>query len=98
MSSREPRSAAPKQTNPLIGAVARRQPIEPMRQAQIVGGTLVLTGAALGLLVSPAFIALCALVGAGLLHAGLSGTCGMARLLSLLPWNRQAASPPPVKA
>jgi hypothetical protein len=84
------KSTAAQQAAGSIGA-------EPMRQAQIVGGTLVLTGAALGLLVSPAFIALCALVGIGLLHAGLSGACGMARLLSLLPWNRPSASPP-VKA
>ncbi|TPD31055.1 DUF2892 domain-containing protein, partial [Escherichia coli] len=29
-------------------------------------------------------------VGAGLLIAGISGFCGMARLLDKMPWNQQA--------
>lgn len=74
-------------------AMNRRQPIELLRQVQIVAGALVLLGAVLALAVSPGFIALSALVGAGLVHAGATGKCGMARLLALLPWNRQSAPP-----
>ena len=33
-----------------------------------------------------------AFVGAGLLFAGISGFCGMARLLVLAPWNRRTAA------
>lgn len=69
----------------------RRQPIELMRQVQIVAGSLVLTGVLLGLLVHPAFFGLSAFVGAGLTFAGFSGWCGMARLLQRMPWNRAAA-------
>jgi len=66
------------------------QPIEIMRQVQIAAGALVLAGLALGLLVHPAFLGLSAFVGAGLVFAGVTGFCGMARLLSFAPWNRAA--------
>ena len=49
-----------------------------------------LLGVALGVLVSPVFYALSAFVGTGLLFAGVSGFCGMARLLGMMPWNRRA--------
>ena len=63
-------------------------PLEIMRQVQIVAGSLVLMGVLLGFLVAPAWFALAAFVGAGLIFAGVSGFCGMARLLMLAPWNR----------
>ncbi|MET4635718.1 rhodanese family protein [Kaistia defluvii] len=66
----------------------RRQPIEMMRQVQIVAGSLVVIGALLGALVHPAFFWLSGFVGAGLVFAGVSGTCAMARILRLAPWNR----------
>jgi rhodanese-related sulfurtransferase len=66
----------------------RTAPLPIMRQVQIVAGTLILAGAALGTFVHPAFFALCAAVGAGLLFAGVSGFCGMATLLARLPYNR----------
>lgn len=63
-------------------------PIEMMRQVQIVAGGFVVLGAALGYLVGPAFFALSGAVGAGLLFSGISGTCAMARVLKIMPWNR----------
>lgn len=66
------------------------QPIELMRQVQMTAGGLILLGAALGLLVHPAFWGLSAFVGAGLFLAGATGFCGMARLLAVMPWNRKA--------
>ena len=68
----------------------RRQPIDLMRQVQIAAGSLVLVGAILGFLVTPIFYAIPAFVGIGLLFAGLSGFCGMARLLAMMPWNKRA--------
>jgi rhodanese-related sulfurtransferase len=73
-------------------ALDRSQPIDIMRQVQIVAGSLVLIGVVLGALVAPGFYALSGFVGAGLLFAGASGFCGMARLLGLLPWNRRAST------
>lgn len=69
-----------------------RQPLEIMRQVQLIAGGLVLLGVALGLLVAPAFFALSAFVGAGLMMAGATGWCGMATLLRRLPWNRPAGA------
>lgn len=69
-----------------------RQPIEMNRQVQIAAGSLVALGVALGALVHPGFYALSGFVGAGLVFAGVSGTCTMARLLKLAPWNRGLAA------
>jgi rhodanese-related sulfurtransferase len=66
----------------------RKAPLEMMRQVQIVAGSLVLAGVLLGWLISPYFFGLAAFVGAGLTFAGISGFCGMAKLLAFLPWNR----------
>ncbi|CAH2601984.1 thiosulfate sulfurtransferase YgaP [Rhodovastum atsumiense] len=70
-------------------AADRRQPLELMRQVQIAAGTLVVLGVVLGALVSPWLYGVSAFVGAGLVFAGVSGTCGMAVLLRRMPWNRQ---------
>ena len=67
-------------------------PLEIMRQVQIAAGSLVLVGVLLGFTVSTAWFSMAAFVGAGLTFAGLSGFCGMAKLLMLMPWNRQEAS------
>ncbi|HWA97484.1 MAG TPA: rhodanese-like domain-containing protein [Pirellulales bacterium] len=62
------------------------------RQVRIAAGSLVLLGVVLGWLVHPAFFGLSAFVGAGLVFAGVTDTCGMGMLLSRMPWN-QAAGP-----
>jgi rhodanese-related sulfurtransferase len=64
------------------------QPIEMQRQVQIGAGGLVFAGTMLGLLASPVFFAIPAFVGAGLVFAGVTGFCGMAKLLVHAPWNR----------
>lgn len=71
--------------------IDRTQPISLMRQVQIVAGVLILLGVVLGSLVSPVFYGISGFVGAGLLFAGVTGLCGMARLLALLPYNRGSA-------
>jgi rhodanese-related sulfurtransferase len=65
-----------------------KQPLELMRQVQMAAGGLILVGALLGTLAHPAFWGLSAFVGAGLFVAGATGFCGMARLLAVMPWNR----------
>lgn len=70
----------------------RRQPLELMRQVQIAAGSLILLGVVLGFLVKPAFFGISAFVGAGLIFAGVTGWCGMARLLAAMPWNRRSAT------
>lgn len=68
-----------------------RQPIELMRQVQIAAGSMVVLGVVLGALVAGPFYILAAFVGAGLVFAGLTGTCGLASLLRRMPWNRTIA-------
>jgi rhodanese-related sulfurtransferase len=66
----------------------KRQPIELNRQVMIAAGSLVLAGVLLGAFVNPGFYALSGVIGAGLIFAGVSGFCGLAKLLGLMPWNR----------
>lgn len=71
----------------------KSQPLELMRQVQIVAGAMALLGTLLGVYVAPGFLILPGLVGAGFLVAGLTGFCGMARLLAYMPWNKSFKSP-----
>jgi rhodanese-related sulfurtransferase len=63
------------------------------RQVRIAAGTLVLIGVTLGWLVHPACVGLAAFVGAGLVFAGITDTCGMGMLLARMPWNRVKEEP-----
>ena len=76
----------------------RRQPLELQRQVQIGAGSMAFFGTLLGLLISPWFFAVPLFVGAGLMTAGITGFCGMARLLVHAPWNRAAYGPKPAAA
>jgi rhodanese-related sulfurtransferase len=68
------------------------QPIELQRQVQIAAGSMTLAGTVLGVAVSPWFFVVPAFFGAGLTFAGLTGFCGLARVLMKMPWNRRALS------
>lgn len=67
----------------------KNAPLPLMRQVQIVAGSLVLTGTVLGAFVSPWFLILSGFVGAGLVFAGVTGTCGLGMLLAKLPYNQR---------
>ena len=54
---------------------------------RIAAGSLVLLGAARSF-VHPAFVGLSAFVGAGLVFAGITDTCGMGMILAQMPWNQ----------
>ena len=58
------------------------------RQVRITAGSLVLIGAILAWFVNPAFVGLSAFIGAGLVFAGISDTCGMGMMLARMPWNQ----------
>ena len=70
-----------------------RQPLELQRQVQIAAGGMVFIGTILGATVSTWFYALPGFIGAGLIFAGVTGFCGLARLLMKAPWNRKALTP-----
>ena len=67
---------------------AARQPWALERQVRVAAGSLVVMFYTLGLTVSPKFFLGAALVGAGLIFAGVSNTCMMGTVLSKMPWNR----------
>lgn len=68
--------------------INKNAPISIMRQVQILAGSLVFLGTVLGAFVSPEFLILSGFVGAGLVFAGITGTCAMASLLANLPYNQ----------
>jgi rhodanese-related sulfurtransferase len=81
-----------------LPVVRGKKAVSLERQVRIAAGSLVLLGAALAYFVHPAWLALAAFVGAGLVFAGITDTCGMAMLLARMPWNRLPESesqPPP---
>lgn len=61
-------------------------PIE--RQVLVGAGAMVFLFTLLGLLVSSFFFAFALFIGCGLMFAGFTGTCGMARVLVMMPWNK----------
>jgi len=71
-----------------LEVVRGKETISLERQVRIAAGTLVVAGVLLSQLVHPYFVALSALVGAGLVFAGLTNTCGMGILLAKMPWNQ----------
>ena len=52
---------------------------------------MILLGVILGTFVAPEWYALSGFVGAGLIMAGVTGFCGLARVLMKMPWNKTAA-------
>jgi rhodanese-related sulfurtransferase len=69
--------------------VNKKAPLPIMQQVQIVVGVMVLLGIVLSYFVSPYFILLSAFFGAGLIFSGVTGFCGLAKILMLLPKNKK---------
>ncbi len=77
-----------------LPVVRGRKTISLERQVRIAAGALVLLGVGLSF-VHPAFVGIAGFVGAGLVFAGVTDTCGMGMVLARMPWNRRkpAAGP-----
>lgn len=71
-----------------LPVVRGKKAISLERQVRIAAGLLVVLGALLGWLLHPGFIGLSAFVGAGLVFAGITDTCGMGMILARMPWNQ----------
>ncbi|GHC07216.1 rhodanese-like domain-containing protein [Cerasicoccus arenae] len=69
-------------TSPTGGAISLD------RQVRIVAGANIFVGTLLGAFVNPWFLLIPGFFGAGLTFAGLTGACGLALLLTKMPWNR----------
>ncbi|MEN1681369.1 MAG: rhodanese-like domain-containing protein [Planctomycetota bacterium] len=80
-----------------IEVVRGKKAMSLERQVRIAAGSLVVAGVALSFL-HPAWLGLSAFVGAGLVFAGVTDTCGMGMLIARAPWNRVACSVTPPAA
>ncbi len=58
------------------------------RQVRFTAGSLVLLGVVLGFVYSPYIFILSGFIGAGLVFAAVTDTCGMAMVLARMPWNQ----------
>ena len=76
-----------------LPVVRGKKAISLERQVRIAAGSLVLLGVLLGWLVHPVLLGLSAFVGAGLVFAGVTDTCGMGMLLARMPWNQVKDAP-----
>ncbi|NDC64523.1 MAG: DUF2892 domain-containing protein [Planctomycetia bacterium] len=82
-----------------VPVVRGRKAMSLERQVRIASGTLVATGAALAAFGPEAPVnwqaigtGLAGFIGCGLVFAGVTDTCGMAMLLSRMPWNQSCRS------
>ncbi len=71
-----------------LDAVRGKKAISLERQVRIAAGALVVVGSALAWFVHPWWLGLPAFVGAGLVFAGVTDSCGMAMILAKMPWNQ----------
>ena len=78
--------------NPVTRSGAKAISLE--RQVRISAGAMVFLGSLAAWFVAPAFLILPGFVGAGLVFAGVTDTCGMAMMLAKMPWNKARGSAP----
>lgn len=72
-----------------LPVVRGKKAISLERQVRIVAGGSVLVGTLLSLL-HPFFLVIPGIMGAGLMFAGITDTCGMGMMLAKMPWNQAA--------
>jgi rhodanese-related sulfurtransferase len=75
-----------------LPVIRGKKAISLERQVRIAAGTMVFFGVLIGYFVHEIFLGLAGFVGAGLVFAGVTDTCGMGMILARMPWNRVVAS------
>lgn len=76
-----------KEQNMKTVSESNKLPLE--RQVQIAISVLILTGLALNyFLTNPLYLILPLIIGLGLLNAGVTGWCGLAKVIAKMPWNK----------
>lgn len=69
-------------------------PIDIMRQVQIITSSMIFIGLFGFAILSKYFLILPLIVGVGQMVAGITGFCGMAKILALLPFNNLSKATP----
>jgi rhodanese-related sulfurtransferase len=76
-----------------LPVVRGKQVMSLERQVRILAGMIVVVGAILALTVDLWFAAIPALVGLGLMFAGITNSCMMGMMLAKMPWNQHSPNP-----
>ena len=71
-----------------LPVVRGKKAISLERQVRMAAGFLAFTGGVLALTVHPYFAGIPTFIGAGLMFAGITDTCGMGMMLAKMPWNQ----------
>lgn len=79
-----------RQGNPTL--VQRHRHLPLMRQVQLIAGTAILVFILMGIFIRPELFWGAGAVGMGMTIAGLTGYCGLAQVLSVMPWNQTKKS------
>lgn len=61
------------------------------RQVQLTIGLTLLAGSFIGFFLTPLLFILTGMVGVGLTIAGLTGFCGLAKVIAKMPWNQKSS-------
>ncbi|MCL4149363.1 UNVERIFIED_CONTAM: hypothetical protein GTU68_067130 [Idotea baltica] len=72
---------------PVKSSTSKHMPLD--RQVQLTIGLATFIGVALGYFISPAWLVLPTVTGLGLINAGLTGWCGLATIVAMMPWNQK---------
>jgi rhodanese-related sulfurtransferase len=78
-----------------LPVIRGKKAISLERQVRIAAGSLVVLGVLVGWFVHPILSGLSAFIGAGLVFAGITDTCGMGMMLARMPWNQVKDAPSP---
>ena len=71
---------------PVITSDTKILPLD--RQVQLTIGLMIVSGLVLNHLFSSNWLILPLIAGLGLINAGISGWCGLAKLMAKMPWNK----------
>ena len=75
-----------------LPVVRGRKKMSLERQVRIAAGAIILLSFLLAIVVHPGLLGIAALIGAGLVFAGMTDWCGMGMLLGRMPWNQATTS------
>ena len=75
-------------SNDLPIVISGRKALPLNRQIQLTTGLIIVSGLALNHLFSSNWLILPLIAGLGLMNAGITGWCGLEKLMAKMPWNK----------
>lgn len=71
-----------------LPTIKERQILPLERQVQLTLGSIIIFGVIMTYFVSTSWLIIPTIIGLGLINAGTTGWCGLAKLVAKLPWNK----------